>query len=398
MPIDDARSAIAACRNPALATIGDLRGDAVGVLAYGLLHPGWLPANCRKRDPKAALALLEAYAGDPLRRDTGSLALSRLLELYAGRKDERARQRHDEIRRLLWLRGSPDPAADDPLLTRAEKQRLLSRAENVAFLRDWVAKLPSDPDPRRRLTAALLVEGTPHYDPAEAATVIPEGAPPNLRLPLLRALLAEERTFAAALGQVPYLWIEPGTVTGEDMLMIEAIVARAAQLFEKGGEPGWTAGARVLAALAEADFWQARSALGSLINRSGCCLVMRDFPPELRVRPLVVSDDDYPATASRARVSGIVTLEALFGPDGKLLYVDAGGGEPLALKRAAIRMWRRRTLEKVELKGFRGHYVRVGGPTLEFRLARCVGGVAKPVPAPEDGVLIDRWCPQPVMH
>jgi hypothetical protein len=182
------------------------------------------------------------------------------------------------------------------------------------------------------------------------------------------------------------------------MLVVEAIVARAAKLFDRRGEPGWTAGARVLAALAEADFWQARSALGSALDRAGCCLVMQDFPPELRVRPMAVSNDDYPAAASRGRVSGTVTLEAVFGPDGKLLYVDAGPGEPLVLKRAAIGMWRRRTLNKVELKGFRGRYVRVAGPTLEFRLARCVNGVAEPTPAPEAGVLIDTRCPQPVMH
>lgn len=399
MPIEEARAALRACRNPALSATSDLPADAVGVLAYGLLHPGWAPAKCARRDPAAALALLEAYAGDPIRRDAGSLALWRLFELYGERKDERSSRRRDEIRRLLWLRGVIKPAADDPLLTRAEKERLLSDPGNVAFLRQWVAKLPSDPDPRVRLAAALLVEGTPDYDPVEAASVLPREGSLDLQLRLLRALLAEERMFAAALGLLGHLYIHPHSLTGDDVLNIEAIVDRATRLFDKGTEPHWTAGARVLAALAEADLWQARSALQSAIDRGGCCLVMDRFPPETGVRPLVVSDEDYPAIASRTSVSGIVRLEALFGPDGKLLYVDPGPGEPSALRRAAIRLWRQRTLRNVELKGsYRGHYVRIAGPTLEFRLSRCVDGVAQPAPSPDPGIIIGSWCPRPVMY
>ncbi|HYG30704.1 MAG TPA: hypothetical protein VD887_10880 [Allosphingosinicella sp.] len=399
MPAAEARAAIRACGNPNLAAGSDLPADAVGVLAYGLLNPGWAPPTCKRRDPQAALALLEAYAGDPLRRDAGRLALWRLFELYGDRTDARARTRRDAIRRLLWLRGQYEAAADDKLLTRAERDRLLSDPDAVAFLRQWVALLPSDPDPRRRLAAALLLAGSPSYDPLEAASVLPGGAPERLRLRLLQALLADERTFAAALEQLPRLHIQPYALAGEDVLLIEAIVARAAHLFRQGGEPHWTTGARVLAALAEADLWQARSALQSAVDRAGCCLVTAGFPPELRVRRLSVSDEDYPAAADRARVAGIVQLAAIYGPDGRLLWVDAGPGEPSLLRRAAVALWRRRALRDVELQGHRGHYVRVRGPTVEFRLPRCDMGVAQPLPPPDpDVVTIDARCPRSVYY
>jgi len=400
MPAAEARAAIRACGNPSLAAGSDLPGDAVGVLAYGLLNPGWAPPQCKRRDPRAALALLEAYAGDPLRRDAGSLALWRLFELYGeGTTDARARARRDDIRRLLWLRGQYEPAADDPLLTPAERDRLLSDPENVAFLRSWVALLPSDPDPRRRLAAALLLAGSPNYDPLAAASVLPDGAPERLRLRLLQALLAQEGTFGVALEQLPRLHIQPYALAGEDVLLVEAIVARAAHLFRQGGEPHWTTGARVLAALAEADLWQARSALQSAIDGAGCCVGMGDLPPENRLRSLSVSDDDYPAAADRARVGGTVRLAAIFGPDGRLLWVDAGPGEPSVLRRAAVGLWRRRVLRNVELQGHRGQYVRVRGPTVEFRLPRCDMGVAQPLPPPDPGVVtIDGDCPQPRMY
>jgi hypothetical protein len=388
MPAAEAAAAIRACGNPSLPATSDLPGDAVGVLAYGLLNPGWAPAECRRRDPQAALALLEAYAGDPLRRDAGHLALSRLSELYGERTaDARARARRDDIRRLLWLRGQYEPAADDPLLTRAERDRLLSDPDNVAFLRAWVAQLPSDPDPRRRLAAALLLAGSPSYDPVEAAAVLPDGAPEHLRLLLLQALLAEEGTFGLAVEQLPRLYLQPAALAGEDVLLVEAIVARAVQLFDRGGEPHWTAGARVLAALAEADLWQARSALQSAIDRAGCCTGFAELPSETRARQLTVSDDDYPAAADRARVAGTVRLMAIFGPDGRLLWVDPGPGEPSVLRRAAVGLWRRRVLRDVVLEGHRGQYVRVRGPTVEFRLPRCVDGVAQPLPPADPGVV-----------
>jgi hypothetical protein len=400
MPAAEARAALRACGNPSLAATGDLPGDAVGVLAYGLLHPGWAPAECRRRDPQAALALLEAYAGDPLRRDAGSLALWRLFELYGeGTIGARARARRDDIRRLLWLRGQHEPAADDPLLTRAERERLLSDPESLAFLRSWVARQPSDPDPRRRLAAALLLAWSPGYDPGEAASILPDEAPLNLRLRLLQALLAEEATFGLALEQLPRLHIQPAALAGEDVLIIEAIVARAVRLFDRGGEPHWTAGARVLAALAEADLWQARSALQSALDRAGCCTGIAGFPPENRVRSLSVSGDDYPAAAARARVAGTVRLMAIFGPDGRLLWVDPGPGEPSVLRRTAVGLWRRRVLRDLVLEGHRGQYVRIRGPTVEFRLPRCDAGVAQPLPPPDpDVITIDGDCPRSVYY
>jgi hypothetical protein len=383
MPIEAARAAILACGNPALAAMTELPADTVGVLAYGLLNPGWAPAQCTKRDPRAALALLQAYAGDPLRRDAGSLALSRLSEMYGEPSDARTRRRRDDIRRLLWLRGQLDPAPDDALLTRAEQERILSDPANVAFLRRWVALLPSDPAPRRRLTAALLVEGSPGYDPVAAVAAIPDDALLNLRLRLLRALLAEERTFGAALDQLPRLYIQPWTLAAEDVVLIEAIVGRASRLFEQRGEPSRTTGARVLAAIAEAGMWQAQTALQSALARAGCCMVMSEFPSEARVRPLLVTDEDYPAAAIRGSVAGVVRLEAYFGPDGRLVYVDGGWGEPSVLRRAAVGLWRRRSLRDVELQAHRGHYVRIAGPTVEFRLPRCIDGVAQPLPPPD---------------
>jgi hypothetical protein len=400
MPIAEASAAVRACRNPALAGMGDLPADAVGVLAYGLLTPGWAPAECRARDPRAALALLEAYAGDPLRRDAGSLALWRLFELYGERGgDARALRRRDEIRRLLFVRGQLQPTRDDPLLTRAEQERLLSDPANVAFLREWVALLPTDPDPRRRLAEALLIEGSPSYDPVAAAAAIPDEAAVTLRLRLLGALLAEERTFAAALEQLPRLYVRPNELTGEDMLLVEAIVARAAQLFEQGGEPHWTAGARVLGVLAEADLWQARSALQTAIDRGGCCTGMPELPPENRVRPLAVIDEDYPAAASRGQIAGVVHLNAIFGPDGRLLWVDAGPGDPSILRRAAVGLWRRRALRNVQLPAERGRYVRLRGPTIEFRLPRCENGVAQPLPPPDpEAVTITAICRPPALR
>jgi hypothetical protein len=393
MPIADARAALRACANPSAPAAGDLPADAVGALAWGLLHPGLLPAGCTRRDPQAALALLEAYAGDPLRRDSGSLALWRLFELYGERPDERSRRRRDEIRRLLWLRGEFEPEADDPLLTSAEQERLLSDAANVAFLRQWVERSPTESARRDRLAAALLVERSASFDPDGAAAIIPDVAPVGLRLRLLRALLAREGSLAAALDQLPRLYIVPTALSGEDVLAVEAIVAHAARLFDRGGEPHRAAGARVLAALAEADLWQARGALQRAIDRAGCCTGMAALPPETGARPLSVTDEDFPAAAIRSQVAGTVQMSAIFGPDGRLLWVDAGPGEPSVLRRAAVGLWRRRVLRNLELPGQRGHYVRIPGPTVQFRLPHCVDGVAQPLPPADPQVItIDAGC------
>ncbi len=399
MPVAAARAAIQACGNASLSGVEALSPQDVGLLAYGLQHPGWEPARCVRRDPDAALAMLEAYAGDPIPLDTGSLALARLSDFYRARPaDRRAQRRLDDILRILWLRGYHHPTRDDPLFTPAERERLLSDPDNLAFLRFWVAGYEWDGNARNMLARGLLLENSPLHDPVEAASVIHHSAPLNLRLRLLLGLLANARTFGAALEQPPRMTIHHGWITSEDARLIEAVIANAVRLFEQGGEPERTTGARVLAALAEKEVFEAQGALRSLIDRNGCCLVMSGFPLEAGVRPLLMSNDDYPDDLVGSGMSGTVRLEAYFGPDGRLLYIDGGGGEPSSLRRQAIALWRRRSLQDVELRGHRGSYVRIAGPTIIFRMPRCELGVARPMPPPDpDVVTVDGPCFHPRM-
>jgi hypothetical protein len=392
------RAALEACGNPALMRVEQLTPHDVGVLAYALQHPGREQIRCVRHDADAALAMLEAYAGDPIPFDSGSLALARLAELYRARpSDRRAQRRLSDIRRILWLRGYEHPTPDDPLFTPAERERLLSDTANVALLRRWVTGYEWDHYARDNLASALLLESAPHYDPVEAASFISGNPAGSLRLRLIQALLVDPRTFSLALDQLPQLTIHHGWLTSRDVLLLESIIERATRLFDQGTEPERTTGARMLAGLAERDVMQARGALLSAMDRNGCCLVMQELPADAGVRPLHMSDDHYPRSAARSGMSGRFRLEAFFAPDGKLLYIDGDGGEPSSLRRAAIAGWRR-ALANVELRATPGYYTRVAGPVFEFRMPRCESGVALPMPAPDPEVVtVDGPCFQPPM-
>ena len=84
---------------------------------------------------------------------------------------------------------------------------------------------------------------------------------------------------------------------------------------------------------------------------------------------------------------------AIFGPDGRLVMIDTGPGEITALEYAVARIWRRRWLQTVQLEGHPGRFVRIPGPTVEFRLPDCVNGSAQPLPPSDSAfVTVDGRC------
>jgi hypothetical protein len=393
MPAEAARAAIQACANPSLPISAALTPNDVGFLGYGLTHPGAPPTYCQRSDRAAAIALLDAYAGDPIRLDTGGAALSRLLDLYAETPvDPRATARRDEIRRVLWLRGLHSPPADDPLLTAAEQRRLLSDSRNVGFLREWVASDMGDSAARMRLAQALLLDGSPQFDPVAAASVMPEEwVNSELRLRLIAALLLEPRNFDLAFQQMRFVYRNREAPSPQVAAAMRALVGRAGRLLER--DETRLAGARVLGILAESGVIEARSGVLSMIEREGGMLDAAGSPREIGRFADLISADDYPAYALRAREAGVVQPYAVFGPDGRLVMIDTGPGEATALESAVARIWRRRWLQRVQLEGHPGRFVRIAGPTVQFRLPDCVNGTAQPLPPPNPAfVTVDGRC------
>lgn len=399
MPAAQAHAAIEACANPSLPIAGDLAADDVGQLGYGLTNPMAPPAYCRQSDRAAALALLEAYAGDPIRLDTGHLALSRLLDLYTeAPADPRAAARRDEIRRVLWLRGYYSPPPGDPLRTAAEQERLLSDPRNLEFLRAWVARDMTDSAARLRLAQALLVEGSPQFDPVAAASVMPEEwVTSALRLRLIAALLADRNSFDLAFEQLRFVHRNREPPSPEVAAAMTALLDRAMRLLER--DRTRLAGARILGVLAETGVAEARSRVLAMIEREGGMLDAAATAREIGPFSVLINGEDYPAAALRALEQGIVRPFAVFGPDGRLVMIDTGPGEITALRDTVARIWRRRWLQRVRLEGHPGRFVRVAGPIVEFRVAGCPGGSAGPLPPPNPAhVTVDGHCiPRPTL-
>ena len=393
MPAAQARSAIEACANPSLPIVGNLTAEDVGLLGYGLAHPGAAPAYCRHGDLGAALAFLEAYAGDPIRLDTGAAALSRLVDLYNEiPADPRAMARRDEIRRVQWLRGLYSPPAGDPLLTAAEQRRLLTDPRNLEFLRAWVARDMQDSAARIRLAQALLLEGAPQFDPTEAASILPsESNVGDLRLRLVAELVADRRNFALAFEQLRFVRWNRERLSGAEAVAMNALVDRASRLLER--DDTRLVGARILGILAENAVTEARIRLLAMIERQGGMLDAAGSPREVGPFSSLITADDYPASARRNLEQGVVRPSAIFGPDGELVMIDTGPGELNVLDYAVARIWRRRWLQRVRLEGHPGRFVRLAGPTVLFRLPDCRNGSAQPLPPPNPAyVTVDGEC------
>ena len=393
MPAEAARAAIEACANPSLPIFGDLTADDVGQLGYGLTHPAAPPTYCQRSDRAAAIALLEAYVGDPIRLDTGGLALSRLYDLYTEiPTDPPARARRDEVRRILWLRGFYSPPAGDPLLTAAEQRRLLSDGRNVAFLRDWVARDMQDERARTMLARALLLEGSPYFDPVAAASVLPEGwVTSELRLRLITALLADRQSFDLAFQQLRFVYRNREVPSPGVAAAMSVLLDRAGRLLER--DETRLAGARVLGILAETGVTEARGRVLSMIEREGGMLDAAGSPRVIGPFSVLINSEDYPAYALRMLEVGVVRPHAIFGPDGRLVMIDTGPGEMTALRNVVARIWRRRWLQRAQLEGHRRRFVRIAGPIVEFRLPDCVNGTTQPLPPPNPAfVTVDGQC------
>lgn len=347
----------AACRLPAQELGG---ADLVG---YARLLAGARPNGICRRDPALALRVARAVAETP---GPGSGEAYWLLSLlHSGgqgvRKDSRLSLLY---RRRAWLLGA---GPTDSFESAAEAEAYFTDAESIAFLRERVAR-GSPPGERVRLAEALLARRAAG-DLAEARTLLRTpgtAAAPSAPVVLAKAALEPGATPAdvakAAAGLRP-----AGPSGGREVRALILRLARLQLASARTPEDRWDAVESLAAAAysseAEplAEFRQALSAANGGLEPATVDAAI----PRLRI-----DAQDYPASALREGVSGMVRLRALVDPRGRMIFTESvDPSQPVVLVESVRRMFARRAVPATAVPR-PTPYVWIAVPPAAFRLVR----------------------------
>jgi hypothetical protein len=111
-------------------------------------------------------------------------------------------------------------------------------------------------------------------------------------------------------------------------------------------------------------------------------------------RPFITADD-YPPRAIREESEGVVEVEAVIAPNGRVLHVVVTRSASPTLDEIVERLVVRRFRLK-DRPEFAGRYVRAKLPPIQFRLPNCTTDTAR-TPAIEAAILVDGdYCRQPI--
>ena len=256
----------------------------------------------------------------------------------------RVAMQSDEAVLMLFDLHQSELANKDPAIRRPVIARLLPFIERYP---------PRDAALRERMVPFLvfdLADPDPAVQSADAAHL---------------ALLGEQGTSAAV---APLLrWLEPQLVSPD----------KARSLFAR----------TLLARLVMADIAPAHAAMTREYARHGGLVEAGAWtldPAKPASFDRYFTTYDYPLRALREERSGVVRATAVFGPDGKVLFVDVNGSSGHADLDQMVRSILQRRMRR-SWPEHSGRYVRVKLPPIQFRIADCDGNFAV---APLEGAAV----------
>lgn len=305
------------------------------------------------QSPRARALWLDALV-DPLSTRFDPVKGLTELELRGGSDGKRRAA-------LILLEGKlvpADPVRAEPLLWEVA----VYDEEILARLFGLIApRLADSQDPRRRDTLTRLgkiVVARSIKDPALRERIglafVPDltDRDPAVQRTAASTLLALVRTGAVSFEPSLLDWAER-SLTGQDPDKQRTARYVLAQLVYRGSP-------------------SASQALNREYDRHGGLVQGGDWTPD-PIRPVpfakILRNDDFPVSAQRREIEGVVEASAVIGPDGRVLLVEVIGSPDAALAQAVITTVTRRL--RRSFAEHPGRYVRVRLPPIQFRLLPC---------------------------
>jgi hypothetical protein len=321
--------------------------------------------TCRQQDGRLALRLALTVAEAPSSASGGAYGL--LAAFYQGAPGIKADARLARFyRRRAWLLGSRIlNRFDSP----EEARAYLADPETVAFLRGRIAR--GAPAKERVWLAEALLTRRAAGDVAEAQAMLrtPEaGTQAAARLMLAELALepgASPADFADATMRLRP--VAPSLAAGAKARALIFHLARLQLASAKAPEEKWDA-IQSLAAAAyagEAEPLRAfREALRAANGGVEPASVAVTAPP-----PRILGDD-YPPSAMRKNLSGVVRLRALVDPRGRIVFTEsADPDQPALLVDTVRRTYASRNVPPLTIEAPPTPYVWVAVPPIAFKIA-----------------------------
>jgi hypothetical protein len=321
--------------------------------------------TCRQQNSRLALRLARSVAEAPSSASGGAYGL--LAAFYQGTNGIRADARLARFyRQRAWLLGSRYLNRFD---SAEEARAYLSDPETVAFLRDRLAR-GAPPKERVWLAEALLARRAAG-DVAEAQAMLrtPEAGTQAAARLMLAELALEPGASPADIADatVRLRPVAPSLAAGAKARPLILRLARLQLAAANAPEEKWDAIQSFAAAAyaGEAEPLQAfREALGAANEGRESATVAVTAPP-----PRILGDD-YPPSAMRKNLSGVVRLRALVDPRGRIVFTEsADPGQPALLVDTVRRVYASRSVPPLTIAERPTPYVWVTAPPVDFRIA-----------------------------
>lgn len=165
------------------------------------------------------------------------------------------------------------------------------------------------------------------------------------------------------------------TLVRDGAVAVEPSLLDWAERSLTGKDPDQQRTARyILAQLAYQGSASARGALGREYDRHGGLVEAGDWTPD-PARPVpfakILTANDYPVSAMRREIEGVVEAWAVIGPDGRVVLIEIVRSPDAALAQTVTTIVTRRLPRS--FAEHPGRYVRVKLPLIQFRLLPCDG-------------------------
>lgn len=308
----------------------------------------WLDPKAARFDPVRALTVLEESTNSGhWSRAAAILSDGKLVPVDLPRAEA-----------LLWKAAAIDPLAVAPLLDflepRLEMASPTDRRVAINRLKSIVLRsVPGDLAVRERLVRLFL---------------------PDLKV-------ADPDTQSSAAAVLTVLALAGSPSAGPPLL------AWIDGVFQVPGEPRLSLATALLVSLVKAGVPTARDALDREFTRHGGLAEGGDWTADPARKSGKFSSywtaNDYPVRTLRQEREGVVTASAIFGPDGKVVYIEITSSADLSLA-AAVRSTMQRRLRRI-FPEYPGRYVKVKLPPIQFRIVSC--DKSEPVTAAIEGMV-----------
>lgn len=320
---------------------------------------------CRQQDSRLALRLALAVAEAPSSASGGAYGL--LAAFYQGAPGIKADARLARFyRRRAWLLGSRYlNRFDSPQEARA----YLSDPETIAFLRDRLAR--GAPAKERVWLAEALVARRAAGDVADAQAMLrtPEAGTQAAARLMLAELALEPGASPADVADatVRLRPVAPSLAAGAKARPLLLRLARLQLAAANAPEEKWDAVQSLAAAAYAGEAEPLQAFLEALRATNGgrepASVAVTAPPPK-------ILGDDYPPSAMRRNLSGVVRLRALVDPRGRMVFTEsAAPGQPALLVDTVRRVYASRSVPPLTIAARPTPYVWVTVPPVDFRIS-----------------------------